>query len=296
MAEGTVLRETPGLRIVSGKPVNSCEIAQPRFTQKETELLDAVNKLALQDLSPAEIAFLVLENKERGRFLEMVDDFMDRVRSVPPYLPEKDRERVRGYVDAFLDKAAPYVKNRKDVREEIMRTVAGMGKLTPLVEDDGLEEIMVNGAKKPVYVFDTRYGSCRTSLSFDNNDEIEGIINKIAAAAGRQISRESPLLDARLPDGSRMNATVPPVSTGATLTIRKFRRTPFTILDIIERGTLSYELAAFLWLCADGLGVKPANVIIAGGSGCGKTTTLNTLSVFIPPRDRIVTIDRKSVV
>lgn len=291
MEDGAILRESGSLRIVSGKPVNLCQVLRPRFTQKETELLDAVNKLALQDISPAEITFLVLENKERGRFLEMVDDFIDRVRSAPPFPPEGDRERVRGYIEAFLDKAAPYVRNRKDVREEIMRMVAGVGKLTPLMEDEGLEEIMVNGAKKPVYVFDTRHGHCRTSLTFESDEEIIGIIKKISDSLGRGVGRENPLLDARLPDGSRINATVPPVSVGATLTIRKFRRTPFTILDIIERGTISYELAAFLWMCTEGMGIKPANVIIAGGSGCGKTTTLNALSVFLPPKDRIITIE-----
>jgi flagellar protein FlaI len=132
----------------------------------------------------------------------------------------------------------------------------------------------------------------KTNLQFSDEGELRDLIDSIARQINRRIDQESPILDGRLMDGSRINATIPPVSAdGPSLTIRKFKRDPLTIIDLINSRTISVDLAGFLWLCIDGLGVKSANAIISGGTSSGKTTTLNALSAFINPNERIITIE-----
>ncbi len=176
--------------------------------------------------------------------------------------------------------------------ETVVREMIGYGALDLLLEDDALEEIMVIGPGKPVYVFHRKYEMCKTNVIFGTDDDIRAIIDRIARDVGRRIDIQVPLLDARLPDGSRVNATIPPISlNGSTITIRKFREDPYTIVDLIKNGTVSSELAAFMWIAGEGLSAKPANVIISGGTSSGKTTTLNVMSMFIPPTERVITIE-----
>jgi flagellar protein FlaI len=176
--------------------------------------------------------------------------------------------------------------------DAVVKEMTGYGVIEPLLEDDKLEEIMIVGPKKPVYVFHVDYGMMTTNIIFFSDDGINDIIDKIARSLGRNVDISSPLLDARLPDGSRVNATVPPASIdGSTITIRKFREDPYTIVDLVNFKTLNLEVAAFLWCVVEGFGAKPANILISGGTGSGKTTTLNVLANFIPESDRILTIE-----
>ena len=161
-----------------------------------------------------------------------------------------------------------------------------------MIKDDDLEEVMVIGTDRTVFVYHRKIGMMATNVVFETDDDIRAIIDVIARQVGRRIDQQMPILDARLKDGSRVNATIPPVSAdGSTLTIRKFRKDPLTVVDLINFKTLSSHLAGFLWVCTDGMGVKPCNAIIAGGTGSGKTTTLNTVAAFVPPRERIITIE-----
>lgn len=176
--------------------------------------------------------------------------------------------------------------------QKLLRDITGYGDIDPLIQDDDLEEIMIIGTDKPVYVYHRKYGMMKTNIRFSNTFEIMELIDSIARQINRRIDQESPILDGRLIDGSRINATIPPVSAdGPSLTIRKFKRDPMTIIDLINSRTISIELAAFFWLCFDGLGVKSANAIISGGTSSGKTTTLNALCGFINPKERIITIE-----
>lgn len=175
---------------------------------------------------------------------------------------------------------------------KFLRDIIGYGAIDPLIQDDELEEIMIIGTGKPIFVYHRQYGMMKTNLQFANEEELRDLIDSIARQINRRIDQESPILDGRLVDGSRINATIPPVSAdGPSLTIRKFRRDPLTIIDLINSRTISLDLAGFLWLCIDGLGVKSANAIISGGTSSGKTTTLNALSAFINPNERIITIE-----
>lgn len=179
-----------------------------------------------------------------------------------------------------------------NLARKLFRDLVGYGEIDPLIRDDNLEEIMVIGIDKPVFVYHREYGMMKTNILFKDAGEVMNLIDSIARQINRRIDQESPILDGRLPDGSRVNATIPPISAdGPSMTIRKFKRDPLTIIDLINSKTISVELAAFFWLCFDGLGVKSANAIISGGTSSGKTTTLNALSSFINPKERIITIE-----
>ena len=178
------------------------------------------------------------------------------------------------------------------ISKMIVEEMVGYGRLNPLLEDDGLEEIMVMGANSPVYVYHKKFGACETNVIFNSTSEVENIAEKIARDVQRRIDRSSPIMDARLPDGSRVNITIPPIALdGVSVTIRKFNRDPISIIDLIKYGTISSHLAAFLWICIDGLGFSPNNLIVAGGTASGKTATLNALLVFVPKMERIITIE-----
>ncbi|PKL67484.1 MAG: secretion protein [Methanobacteriales archaeon HGW-Methanobacteriales-1] len=184
------------------------------------------------------------------------------------------------------------VRNIDKLSAQISQEMLGYGELDSLIKDDDLEEIMVIGINRPVFVYHRKIGMMVTNVVFDNDKDIRALIDVIARQVNRRIDQQTPILDARLPDGSRVNATIPPVSAdGSSLTIRKFRKDPLTVIDLINFKTMSSHLAAFMWVCVDGLGVKPCNAIIAGGTGSGKTTTLNTVTSFVPPRERIITIE-----
>jgi len=207
---------------------------------------------------------------------------------------EKAREVFRRKVMEIINSKYPQI--REEVREEmtdlIVSTMIGYGPIDLLLKDDDLEEIMVAGTKIPVYVKHRKYEMCKTNIVFEIDEEIERIAGRIASSVGRRIDKSSPLLDARLPDGSRVNATIPPISLGGpTLTIRKFKADPFTVIDVINFNTLNAEVSAYLWFIVEGFGIKPGNILAAGGAGCGKTTTLNCLATFVPPSDRVITIE-----
>ncbi|MFH1199585.1 MAG: ATPase, T2SS/T4P/T4SS family [Candidatus Micrarchaeota archaeon] len=176
--------------------------------------------------------------------------------------------------------------------EAVVKEMAGFGIIDELIQDDQLEEIMIIGPQKPVFVFHRKYEMMKTNIVFYDDKDIRNIIDKMGRTIGRRIDNQAPLLDARLPDGSRVNATIQPASIdGSTLTLRKFRKDPLTIVDLINANTLDLDVAALLWLVGDGLGARPANILVAGGTACGKTTTLNVLASFIPSDERIVSIE-----
>jgi pilus assembly protein CpaF len=170
--------------------------------------------------------------------------------------------------------------------EQISAEILGFGPLQPLLEDETITEIMVNGAKN-IYI--ERKGKVhRVPVTFENNDHVMRIIDRIVAPLGRRIDESSPYVDARLPDGSRVNAVIPPISlVGPVLTIRKFSRNPITIEQLIQFGSISPEGIQFLKACVE----SRLNIVISGGTGSGKTTLLNILSSFIPSDERIITIE-----
>ena len=170
--------------------------------------------------------------------------------------------------------------------EQIAAEILGFGPLQPLLEDDTITEIMVNGPKN-VYI--ERKGRLhRVPITFESNDHVMRVIDRIVAPLGRRIDELSPYVDARLPDGSRVNAVIPPISLiGPTLTIRKFSKNPITIDQLVQFGSITNEGVQFLKACVE----ARLNVLISGGTGSGKTTLLNVMSGFIPDDERIITIE-----
>ena len=185
-----------------------------------------------------------------------------------------------------LDRTPLTREERRQVTREITDDILGYGPLEPLLRDDSVTEVMVNKHDR-VYV--ERKGKIEVAdAAFVDNAHLLRIIDKIVSQVGRRVDEASPMVDARLPDGSRVNAIIPPLSLrGPTLTIRKFSRDPYTMDDLIQFGTTTPEAAQFLSACVRG----KLNVLISGGTGTGKTTTLNALSAYVPNDERIVTIE-----
>jgi pilus assembly protein CpaF len=185
-----------------------------------------------------------------------------------------------------LDRTPLTREERRRIVREITDDILGYGPLDPLLRDDSVTEIMVNACDR-IYI--EREGKIeRSTASFADNAHLLRIIDKIVSQVGRRIDESSPMVDARLPDGSRVNAIIPPLALkGPTLTIRKFSRDPYTVEDLISFATITPQAAQFLGMCVKG----KLNILIAGGTGTGKTTTLNALSSFVPEDERIVTIE-----
>jgi len=170
----------------------------------------------------------------------------------------------------------------------LIQDMLGFGKLEILLKDPNLEEIVINSSKEPVQVYHKKYGWVITNIKIEREEDIANYAAMIGRTIGKQITILNPLLDAHLPNGDRVNATLFPISNdGNTITIRKFRREPWTIIDFINNKTISTEVAAFLWFAVH----YELNILVSGGTGTGKTSFLTTLLPFIPPNQRILSIE-----
>jgi len=175
---------------------------------------------------------------------------------------------------------------RKQVFHEILDEMTGFGPIQPLLDDPDVSEVMVNGPKK---VFVEKSGKLtKSGITFDDDDHVVRIIDRIILPLGRRVDTDSPTVDARLPDGSRVNAVIRPVSIdGPCITIRKFKKDKLSVQDLVKYGSLTNNMAEFVRACV----LAHLNIVISGGTGSGKTTLLNVLSSFIPEEERIITIE-----
>ena len=201
--------------------------------------------------------------------------------------PEEIVEKIEEITTEVISENDSYrTIDRSRVITDLVNDLTGFGPINPLLNNEDVSEVMVNG---PNQVYCERNGKLElTDVHFRDDEHVLHVIEKIVAPLGRRIDESSPMVDARLPDGSRVNAIIPPLAlNGPTLTIRKFAKDPFTIFDLISFGTLTEEMATFLEACVK----ARLNIFVSGGTGSGKTTTLNVLSSFIPNDERIVTIE-----
>ncbi len=231
--------------------------------------------------------------------MKKMNSKVDQIRTaVVPYilrdlenLKVQAKDRNQAVVDLLLKylQQQPLHLNdeeRQDLINSVINEILGFGILQPLLDDQEITEIMVNGTQ-PVYI--EKHGTIsETDVRFENDEEILRVIDRIVLPLGRRVDAENPTVDARLPDGSRVNAVIPPVAIdGPLLTIRKFAKDKYTIEQLIDMGTMTGNMATFIQACV----VSRLNIIITGGTGSGKTTLLNAVSSFIPEGERIITIE-----
>jgi pilus assembly protein CpaF len=226
--------------------------------------------------------YVDLKTRVQNRLLSELDQSMDLTRK------NEVRAHIEELFNAILAEESMVLarQERQRLFESIVAEILGFGPLEPLLADETVTEIMVNGPKN---IFVERKGNVtRANIAFEDDEHVMRILDRIVAPLGRRIDESSPLVDARLPDGSRVNAVIRPISlVGPTITIRKFFKKPLTTEDLIKYGSITKEIVEFLRACIIGR----LNMIVSGGTGSGKTTLLNVLSSFIPNDERIVTIE-----
>jgi pilus assembly protein CpaF len=231
---------------------------------------------------PARESFREAKFRVQNRLINELDPKLDLTNQV------EVRRQIEELFGKIADEEGLALTRAERVRmlEQITDEILGLGPLEPLLRDETLTEVMVNG---PQQVYIERDGKIElTNVTFQNDEHVMKIIQRIIAPIGRRVDESSPMVDARLADGSRVNAIIPPLSlVGPVITIRKFSATPYTVDDLVRFGTATPEMFEFLEACVK----ARLNIFVAGGTGSGKTTMLNILSSFIPGDERIVTIE-----
>lgn len=256
--------------------------SKPGGTESSSGQGMAARRVSAPGVQSSQDTYQDLKNRVQTKLLSTLDPSMDISKSGDV------RRTIQELFEQILNEENIVLSRPERARmfEQIAAEILGFGPLQPLLDDDSVTEIMVNGAKS-IYV--ERKGKIyRVPLTFENNEHVMRIIERIVAPLGRRVDESSPYVDARLPDGSRVNAVIPPISlVGPVLTIRKFAKTPITVDQLISFGSLTPEAVQFLDSCVK----ARINIIISGGTGSGKTTLLNVLSGYIPADERIVTIE-----
>lgn len=214
------------------------------------------------------------------------------MQEIPPDFDMRNKDEIRRQIQELFNSLIAEENillakmEREKLFEMIVADITGFGPLEMLLANDNISEIMVNGPKN---IFIEQKGQVTLSgITFDNDEHVLRIIDRIVSPLGRRVDESSPLVDARLPDGSRVHVVIRPIALcGPTITIRKFSKTPLTIADLIRFGSMSQETADFLRACV----IARLNMVVSGGTGSGKTTLLNVLSGFIPNDERIITVE-----
>lgn len=248
---------------IFGAREDSQDMAAERSYQ---EVKQRIHQRIVDEMTPEELMMLTSVHQDPHQVETLITDYCQRVLDENPFaIPQGEKPRLIA-----------------DIRDEVL----GLGPIEALRKDDSITEIMVNG---PRQVFVERMGKLElTDAKFHDTAHLMNIIERILTPLGRRVDESSPLVDARLEDGSRVNIIIPPLSLiGPCLTIRKFSKTPLSVDNLISFGTMDEKMATFLRACVK----ARINILVSGGTGSGKTTTLNVISSFIPDGERIVTIE-----
>ncbi len=242
------------------------------------------------------LRYLVVEptltEEERGILAEVKHRLIERIDI--PLEVLRDEEKMEEYLKSEIKRVLRRFRGKvaEEAEEKFIyylkRDFLGYGKIDILMKDPNIEDISCNGIRTPIYVWHRRYESLPTNVSYDSEEELDAIVRRLAYRSGHQISIAHPILEGTLPEGYRIHLTLDEVSKrGNTFTIRKFRANPYTIIDLINFGTLSTEIAAYLWILIDNL----RSIMICGATASGKTSLLNAIGMFIRPEMKVVTIE-----
>ncbi|HHF58677.1 MAG TPA: hypothetical protein ENL44_00545, partial [Thermoplasmatales archaeon] len=237
-------------------------VREPELSEEEKELKDEIIRLfkLLADIPVFDVG-----EKEKQIILEKALNQIIEDNDI--VIPEESRDRIFYY---------------------IMRDFIGYGRIDIPMRDSEVEDISCDGYSVPIFVHHRKYQSIETNIKFENGEELDSFVVRLSQICGKQISVYSPIVDGKLPDGSRLQATLSKTVTDeSTFTIRRFRDDPLTPVDLIENGTMSLEMAAYFWLAIE----HGASILYCGGTASGKTSALNALSLFIPPSHKIVSIE-----
>jgi pilus assembly protein CpaF len=268
------------LKRIEKEKEKQTEARQPSRTERSSRMSEL--RVRRQPASPARDAYLDLKTRIQNKLIADLDPTMDVTHTA------EVRRTIEEMYDNILSEEHIVLSRaeRQRLFEQICAEILGYGPLEPFLADAAVTEIMVNGAKD-IYV-ESEGVIERTNATFESNEHLMRIIERIVAPLGRRIDESTPYVDARLPDGSRVNAVIPPISLiGPVLTIRKFFKIPLTVEKLIELGTVSPQAVELLKACV----MSRLSVLISGGTGTGKTTFLNVLSGYIPNSERILTIE-----
>lgn len=205
------------------------------------------------------------------------------------------REKIISYIEGKLNDLIIELgidvteKQHQKILYYLYRDFVGLGRVEPFMHDPYIEDLGCDGIGTPIFAVHSEFGSVKTNVVYDSGDELENLVIKLAERCGRYVSYANPLLDGALPDGSRVNASLTEdvTSHGPTFSIRKFQETPFSAVDMMDLGTASADIMAYLWICQQ----YQQSILIAGGTATGKTSFLNATVSFIPPEDKIVSIE-----
>ena len=240
------------------------QIIEPTLTERDAKALDIIKKLLMTELS---VSMGEIRSKREAEY-RLGAKIEKMIKTYRLRIPKKNISKIKYFA---------------------IRDFIHLGKIEPLMRDHMIEEISCDGTKVPLYVWHREHESIPTNIIYESDAELNNFARKLAYICGKHVSMADPIVDATLPDGSRINLTLGHEITkrGSTFTIRRFRADPITIIDLIKFGTVSIDIAAFMWYLAE----KKSTMLIAGGTASGKTTALNALSTFIKPGQKVVSIE-----
>ena len=236
--------------------------------------------------------YYVLEPRLSPEEVKLVEDVKKYLFEKMPYVSQESQDKVWEEMKKLIDSRLKELKaeeKREKVYYYVKRDLLGYGKIEAMIHDEEIEDISCNGPNIPIYVWHRFYESLPSNVYFSSKDELDSFVLKLAYKSGRAISYSTPMIDASLPEGHRIQITLGSEVTGrgTNFTIRKFRTDPITVIDLINFGTITAKLAAYLWIAIE----HKLSILLAGGTASGKTTTLNALTVFIPQNYKVVTIE-----
>jgi flagellar protein FlaI len=263
--------KVPGKVVIIKRPEEYMPVYEVRFPTVEPgtqAILDSI-KEKLIEIVKIEVSEILDPKAMEGIKKRFFDSALEIITKEMPKITEEEKNILSGY---------------------LVHEMLGLGRLEVILNDDNLEELVINNSTECAWVFHKKYGWLKTNIIIPTEEEIYNYSSLIGRKIGRQINNLAPLMDAHLITGDRVNATLFPISTkGNTITIRKFRREPFTMINFIDPviKTISTEVASLLWLCMQ----YELNILVAGGTASGKTSVLNALMPFIPPTHRIISIE-----